>query len=62
MKLETLPGSLAEALEAMQEDDLIRDALGPHVYERFLNAKRQEWEDYRLEVTSWELNRYLGTF
>lgn len=61
-QLQQLPGSLAEALEAMQEDDLIRDALGPHVYERFLNAKRQEWEDYRLEVTNWELNRYLGTF
>ncbi len=60
--LEVLPGSLEEALEAMQADDLVKEALGHHVYERFLNAKRQEWEDYRLEVTNWELTRYLETF
>lgn len=61
-RYELLPGSLEEALEATQTDELMREALGPHVYERFLLAKRQEWDDYRLEVTHWELDRYLGTF
>ncbi len=58
--LKLLPGSLEEALECLQADDVIKEALGPHVYERFLHAKHQEWNDYRLEVTEWEINRYLG--
>lgn len=61
-KLLTLPGSLEEALEELENDTVVREALGIHVYERFLAAKRQEWNDYRLEVTNWELNRYFSTF
>jgi glutamine synthetase len=61
-KLPVLPGSLEEALEELEKDQVIREALGPHVLERFVSAKRMEWEDYRMEVTSWELNRYLSVF
>lgn len=61
-KLAMLPGSLEAALDELEGDQVIRDALGPHVYERFINAKRAEWEDYRLEVTSWELNKYLSAY
>jgi glutamine synthetase len=61
-KLPVLPGSLEEALEELEKDQVIREALGPHVLERFISAKRMEWEDYRMEVTSWELNRYLSVF
>jgi glutamine synthetase len=60
--LTMLPASLEAALDALENDQVIRDALGPHVYERFINAKRAEWQDYCLEVTSWELNRYLNTY
>jgi glutamine synthetase len=60
--LETLPGSLRDALDEMERDPLIQDALGPHIYERFMDAKMQEWEDYRLSVTQWELDRYLSRF
>jgi glutamine synthetase len=62
MALNTLPSSLEHALVELENDPVIRDALGPHVYERFINAKRAEWNDYRLEVTSWELNKYLNTY
>lgn len=58
----TLPGTLEEALEEMQKDEVVREALGAHVFERFINAKRQEWSDYQLEVTPWELGKYLGTY
>jgi glutamine synthetase len=58
----TLPGSLAEALEEFAADELIQEALGPHVCEWFLEAKRAEWNDYRLQVTPWELERYLMTY
>lgn len=61
-KLALLPNSLEEALEELENDLVIRDALGPHIYERFISAKRLEWNDYRLEVTDWELNRYLKTY
>jgi glutamine synthetase len=58
----TLPASLEEALEELEKDQVMREALGPHVCERFISAKRIEWDDYRQEVTSWELRKYLGTF
>lgn len=60
--LETLPGSLEDALETLAADQVVRDALGAHVFERFSSAKRLEWEDYRLEVTDWELNKYLALY
>lgn len=61
-QLKTLPGSLGEALDLLEQDELIASALGPHVYERFLEAKRQEWDQYRLFVSQWELDRYLGVY
>jgi glutamine synthetase len=60
--LDTLPGSLEEALEELHKDAVVQEALGQHIYERFVAAKREELEDYRLEVTRWELDRYLPAF
>jgi glutamine synthetase len=53
-----LPGSLAEALEALAKDDVIQKALGSNLYEAFVRAKKAEWDDYRIHVTDWELARY----
>ncbi len=58
----TLPGSLEEALEEFGNDEVIQTALGPHVCEWFMEAKRAEWNDYRMRVTPWELERYLMTY
>lgn len=57
-----LPSSLNQALKAMEEDEVVRDALGAHTHEVFINAKRLEWEDYQLEVTNWELEKYLSNY
>lgn len=57
-----LPGSLGEALSEFRESSVLRAALGPHVYERFLEAKTIEWNDYRTHVSPWELNRYLEEY
>ena len=62
LALDVLPSSLNQAINALEEDEVISSALGPHICERFINAKRLEWEDYRLEVTQWELNKYLPSF
>ncbi len=57
--LETLPADLGEAIEALKTDEVVRGALGQHVFERYVEAKTQEWNDYRLHVSQWELDRYL---
>ncbi len=54
-----LPGTLEEALDEMERDEVIRTALGEPVFEAFLRAKRAEWEEYRIQVTDWEIHRYL---
>ncbi len=56
----SLPGSLAEALAEMERSELVADALGEHVFEWFLRNKRAEWADYKLQVTPFELKRYLS--
>jgi glutamine synthetase len=61
-RLGILPGSLNQALDALEADEVVAAALGPHVFSRFLDAKRQEWEEYRLEVTPWELAKYLPQY
>jgi glutamine synthetase len=57
----TLPGTLAEAMDELERDTVIQDALGPAITDAFLRAKRAEWDEYRIQVTNWELERYLET-
>ncbi len=58
----TLPGSLGEAITELKRDEVIQDALGEHIYERFVEAKQMEWDEYRMYVSKWELDRYLPVF
>ncbi|HEY5170737.1 MAG TPA: glutamine synthetase family protein [Acidimicrobiia bacterium] len=57
----SLPGSLRDALDAMEHSALVAEALGSHVFENFLVNKRREWADYKADVTPFEIARYLGT-
>ena len=57
--VEALPGSLGEAIELTSESELALRTLGEHTFNRYVEIKRQEWEDYRVQVTQWELDRYL---
>jgi glutamine synthetase len=56
-----LPQSLAEACDVMQSSELVADVLGEHVFDFFLRNKREEWQDYRRQVTEFELERYLSS-
>ncbi len=56
-----LPGSLAESLTELDKDEVVKAALGPMTYEAFSRAKWAEWDDYRLRVTDYEIERYLET-
>jgi len=57
--IRALPGSLSEALDAMEGSEVIADVLGDHVFEWFVRNKRSEWSDYKAEVSEFEWRRYL---
>ena len=55
-----LPSSLHDAVRQMEESELMPQILGEQVFENFLRNKREEWQEYRRQVTPYEINRYLG--
>jgi len=57
-----LPRDLHEALDELEKDRVILDALGEHIAGRFIEAKRAEWQEYISQVSEWEIRRYLGTY
>jgi glutamine synthetase len=57
-----LPMTLGEALDELRRDEVMREALGEHIYERFIEAKSIEWAEYCQRVHKWELERYLPAF
>jgi glutamine synthetase len=57
--IEALPGSLSEAVDALEQSDLVAEVLGDHVFEWFVRNKRAEWAAYKSEVTAFEWRRYL---
>ena len=59
LRIDDLPTTLSEALDELEKSDLVRDALGEHIFEHFLAAKRDEWDDYIRHVSPWERERYL---
>jgi glutamine synthetase len=60
--IKELPGTLGEALDELEKDEVIREALGDHVFSHFIDAKRAEWDEYRTQVSDWEVERYLEQF
>lgn len=58
--IETVAGSLGEAIDALEKDEVIKAALGAHTAELYLKAKKKEWASYKLAVTDWEVDNYLG--
>ena len=60
--IKELPGTLGDAMEELKADPVICEALGEHVLEHYLDAKQAEWDEYRTQVTQWELDRYLEAF
>ena len=56
---ESLPANLDEAIAVMEKSELVRQTLGEHVFEYVLRNKRAEWQDYRRQVSAYELDRYL---
>ena len=59
LNIDKLPGTLIEAVEELEKDDFIKSVLGEHLAEKYIAAKRDEWNRYRLQVTDWEVQEYL---
>ena len=55
----SLPETLGEAIDELSQSEVARKALGKHIFERYVELKRKEWEEYRVQLTKWELERYL---
>jgi glutamine synthetase len=62
LRIDELPGNLNDALDALEKDDVVQAALGRHIYEHFLEAKRNEWQEYIQQVSAWEIARYLSVY
>jgi glutamine synthetase len=60
--IETLPNTLGQSIAALEDDDVILDALGDHVAENFVEAKTQEYTEFLASVSEWETDRYLEAF
>ena len=56
---ESLPADLSEAVDELEKDEYIKDVLGKHITEKYTEAKRAEWAEYRAQVTQWEISEYL---
>ncbi len=61
-ELTAMPGSLGEAIAEFEQSLLFQQVLGEHLFQNYLTVKRQEWNDYRIAVSEWELDRYLAVY
>ena len=62
LKIKSLPANLGEAVDQLERDSLMKEALGQHIFEHYIAAKRQEWNEYIASVHPWELERYLQSY
>ncbi|MGI5921526.1 MAG: type I glutamate--ammonia ligase [Syntrophomonadaceae bacterium] len=60
--IKSLPENLYEAIDELSKDRLVQEALGPHIYSRFVCAKMREWENYSSRIYDWEIDEYLEKF
>jgi glutamine synthetase len=62
LKIKQLPANLSEALDNLEKDAVVKEALGGHILDNYLRAKRQEWAEYISKVHPWEQERYLEAY
>jgi glutamine synthetase len=56
----SLPETLGEAIDELSQSELMKKALGPHIFDRYVELKRKEWDEYRVQLTAWEMEKYLA--
>jgi len=61
-RIETLPDSLGHAIALAEYSPLVKKILGNHIFPRFIEIKKKEWDDYRIQVSEYELQKYLPIY
>ncbi|MFN2364890.1 MAG: type I glutamate--ammonia ligase [Desulfurivibrionaceae bacterium] len=61
-KIQSMPGSLLEALAELKKSKLAKETLGDHIFEKYVISKEKEWDSFRISVTDWELDNYLNVY
>jgi len=62
LKIDSLPGDLNEAIRTLLKDEVVQSALGPHIFDRFTESKKETWHEYSAVVHSWEIDNYLTVY
>lgn len=57
--IEQLPSNLKEAIDELKKDNLMKEVLGEHIFNKYIELKEREWKEYSINVTNWEINKYL---
>lgn len=60
--IEMLPRTLGEAISAFKRSEFLKNAIGQHVFNKYVAAKKEEWNEYRTRVSQWEIDKYLGKY
>jgi glutamine synthetase len=60
--INSMPASLLEAINELKENEVMQKMLGTHAYEKFVEGKLEEWDDYRVRVHDWEIGCYLNAY
>jgi glutamine synthetase len=57
--IDSLPGNLLEAIQLTEQSELVRETLGDHIFQKFIENKKIEWDRYRTHISQFELDKYL---
>jgi len=60
--IDSLPGNLKEAVDEMEKSEMVRQVLGDHIFTKYIEAKKKEWDQYRTKISQWELDQYLTKY
>ena len=60
--IESLPETLYDAVKEMEKDEVIMNAIGKETAEKYIEAKKKEWKDYKVTISNWEIDEYLYKF
>ena len=60
--IDSMPANLQEAILALKENPIAEKTLGAHIFEKYIEGKMQEWDDYRTAVTDWEVENYMRRY
>ena len=61
-KIANMPASLLEAIAELKKSKIAKEALGEHIFEKYIESKEKEWDSFRIAVTDWEIENYLKVY